>query len=170
MAEFGNIHSSAAELEIVRQAPDGLIAYEQQYNQCHALYEEGKDAECIQLGEHNLTDWGMSNYLRIKTFCLLAGASEDWHKAEVSQSVSEEERAFTNKTLKKYRITAESLYRSISAQVDEANLTPDDPTLQEDLEGLRDLRASLDSVCECQAENAPEDYSIEGGRLTTQTG
>jgi hypothetical protein len=58
--------------------------YDQQFSACHALYEQRKDAECIELGERNLKDPGMSPYLRIKTHCILAGAADRWLKAEVS--------------------------------------------------------------------------------------
>ena len=58
--------------------------YEQQFDEFYALYKQGKFAECIELGEHNLTDPGMSPYLSIKTHCILAGAVDEWRKAEVS--------------------------------------------------------------------------------------
>ena len=58
--------------------------YEQQFDECHALYEQGKYAECVELGEYNLTDAGMSQYLRIKNHCVLAGAADGWRQAEVS--------------------------------------------------------------------------------------
>jgi hypothetical protein len=57
---------------------------DQQFDTCYALYEQGKFAECVELGERNLTDPGMSPYLRIKTHCVLAGAANEWLKAEVS--------------------------------------------------------------------------------------
>jgi hypothetical protein len=69
--------------------------YERQYKEykeCRALYDADKDAECFQLGEYNLTDPGMSVYLRFKSYCLVAAsaaaaaaaAADDWRKAEVS--------------------------------------------------------------------------------------
>jgi hypothetical protein len=57
---------------------------DQRFSACHALYEQRKDAECMELGERNLKDPGMSPYLRIKTHCMLSGASDKWLKAEVS--------------------------------------------------------------------------------------
>jgi hypothetical protein len=56
---------------------------DQQSDACYALYEPGKNAECVELGERNLTDPGMSPYLRIKTHFLIAGAADEWLKAEV---------------------------------------------------------------------------------------
>jgi hypothetical protein len=58
--------------------------YEQQFDDFFALYEQGKLAECIKLGERNITDPGMSPYLSIKTHCILAGAVDEWRKAEAS--------------------------------------------------------------------------------------
>jgi hypothetical protein len=57
--------------------------HDQQSDACYALYEQGKNAECIELGERNLTDPGMSPYSRIKTHCILAGAADEWLRAEV---------------------------------------------------------------------------------------
>jgi len=57
---------------------------EQQFDEFQALYEQGKYAECIELGERHLTDPGMSPYLSIKTQCILAGAVDEWRKAEAS--------------------------------------------------------------------------------------
>jgi hypothetical protein len=58
--------------------------YEQQFDDFFALYKQGKYAECVKLGERNVTDPGMSPYLSIKTHCILAGAVDQWRKAEVS--------------------------------------------------------------------------------------
>jgi hypothetical protein len=57
---------------------------DQQFSACHALHEQGKYAKCVELGERNLKDPGMSPYLNIKTHCMLAAASDKWLKAEVS--------------------------------------------------------------------------------------
>ena len=43
-----------------------------------------------------------------------------------------------------------------------ATLQPDDASLVHDLEGIKDLRTSLDEICHYQAEWAPEDYSVKG--------
>ena len=56
--------------------------YDQQFDEFFALYEQGKYAECIELGERHLTDPGMSRYLSIKTHCILASSVEEWRKAE----------------------------------------------------------------------------------------
>jgi hypothetical protein len=58
--------------------------YEQQFDECLALYRQGKLAECIKLGERSLMDPGLSPYLSIKTHCILAGAVDEWRKAEAS--------------------------------------------------------------------------------------
>ena len=60
--------------------------YEQQFDDFFALYKQGKYAECVKLGERNVTDPGMSPYLSIKTHCVLAGAVDEWRKAEVSNT------------------------------------------------------------------------------------
>jgi hypothetical protein len=58
--------------------------YEQQFDDCLALYRQGKLSECIELGERSLTDPGMSPYSSIATHCILAGAVYEWRKAEAS--------------------------------------------------------------------------------------
>jgi hypothetical protein len=69
--------------------------YDQQFSAYHALYEQRKDAECIELGERNLKDPSMSPYLRIKTHCILVGAADKWLKAEVSNvSISSKQMGF----------------------------------------------------------------------------
>jgi hypothetical protein len=70
----------------------------------------------------------------------------------------------------KYRIRYQGLYRTIKAQVKRADSNPDGPSAKEDLEGLKDLRASLNQICDHQAENAPEDYLLEGYVLPLRDG
>ena len=49
-----------------------------------ALYEQSNLSECIKQCEDSLKEHvGMAPYWRIKTYCLLVGANEDWEKAEV---------------------------------------------------------------------------------------
>ena len=70
--------------------------YQRKYDECRALYEQDKFEECISLGELNLSDPGMSPYLRIKTFCMLAGAADEWRKAEVSDIYAKQRKKHTN--------------------------------------------------------------------------
>jgi hypothetical protein len=52
------------------------------------LYEEGKFSECIEQGERILWDYaGTPPYWHIKIYCILVGANEDWHKAEVRRAL-----------------------------------------------------------------------------------
>ena len=62
--------------------------YYEQYQQCAALYDEGKWEECTKVGLRNMADWTMPRYLHIKTLVLMIGAEEySWYKAEVSDYI-----------------------------------------------------------------------------------
>lgn len=70
--------------------------YTDQFNQCRALYDEGRYEECYNLGAHNLSDSSTPRYLKIKTLILLVGAVDDWHHAEVYLIASTVSRSRTN--------------------------------------------------------------------------
>jgi hypothetical protein len=85
---------------------------DQQFDACYALYEQGKFAECVKLGERNLTDLGMSPYLRIKTHCVLAGAADEWLKAEVSSDGLLTENTLETSHCSRERVSLDLLYNT----------------------------------------------------------
>jgi hypothetical protein len=62
--------------------------HEKRFLHLNALYEQAcsriEFSECVEQCERSLTEnIGMSAYWRVKTYCILVGAHENWKAAEV---------------------------------------------------------------------------------------
>jgi hypothetical protein len=74
-------------------APPTAVDHSRRLHDLTALYEQGKHSECIEECEQSLREHvGMAPYWRIKTYCLLVGANENWEEAEVSFKITNEQK------------------------------------------------------------------------------
>lgn len=116
-----------------------------------ALYEQGKFSESIEQCERTLREHaGILPYWRIKIYCILVGANEDWEKAEVQEYPKQQHKTKDTSKLtqspQKWRQSGESVYWTQMAMVGEEEGLPP---------WMKDLRECLDDLYTYQAEDAP---------------